>query len=347
MTPVLELTVQRLINCRLALRWTAAYQHRFNGCHRSHTDEMISKIVFEYTGQLRNRKQISSHIQNLRRISSRIPEAWDRLTQQIVRAVAELREADSEDTAQIDEILGRIQDPTFVLARRNQEIQHAAFALSRRRRRQDRPETQTAPKSRIRPERIVLRGPPPSLFHKISHFASQNDHEFSLQFPQPLGRNFLALSLVNHRFRTEVLQHIESLLSFDFTFDPSALLSFCTNVQPTHRQHVRHLAIEFVDSPHVVSPSTTFGTYLSTNLPNLKSVFLTLIPRDPTRNHFFDTQWGQETEAFLSNLGDWKATIILYLRWEEDCEYFEENYVGDRGWRCIRRSEDEYQRASV
>lgn len=312
---------------------------------------MISSIIFEYTGQPRNRKQISSHIQNLRRISSRIPEAWDRLTQQIVGAVAELREADSEDTAQIDEILGRIQDPTFVLARRNQEIQHAAFALSRRGRRQNRPKTQTAPKSPIRPERIVLRGPPPSLFHEISHFASQNDHEFSLQSSQPLGRNFLALGLVNHRFRTEVLQHIESRLSFDFTFDPSALPLFCTNVQSTNREHVRHLAIEIVDSPRLVGPWTTFGTYLSTNLPNLKTVFLTLIPRDPTRNDFrndlLDFQWGQETEAFLSNLGDWKATIILYLRWEEDCDYFEEKYVGDRGWRCIRRDEDEYKQASV
>ena len=259
----------------------------------------------------------------------------------MVRAVAELREADSEDTAQINEILGRIQDSTFVLARRNQEIEHAAFALSRRRRRQSRQKTQTAPKSRNRPTRIVLRGSPPSLFHEISHFASQNDHEFSLQSSRPLGSNFLALSLVNRRFWTEVLQHIESHLSFDFTFDLSAVQSFCTNIQPTNRQHVRRLAIEFVDSPRVVGPSTTFGTYLSTNLPNLTTVFLTLIPRDPIGNYLVNSQWGREIETFLSNLGDCNATIILHLRWEEVCDYFEEKYVGDRGWRCIRRGEDE------
>lgn len=128
-------------------------------------------------------------------------------------------------------------------------------------------------------------------------------------------------------------------------------------VNPIHRQRVRHIAIEFVDghTRDIPSPSTAFGTYLSTNLPNLKTIFLTLIPRNPTGsgspNQFwvFDYRWGQHTKDFLSGLGDFKATIILYLRWKEDCDYFEENYVGIRGWKCIRRGEDQprYEPESV
>lgn len=247
---------------------------------------MISKVIYEYTGQWRSRKQISSHIQQLRNISSRMPEAWDRLTQQVARGVAELGEADRDDIFKTNQILGRIQDATFVLARRNHEIQYAAFALSQRRRRQSPPKIQAPPKKHIRPEKVLLDGSAPSLFHEILNIDSQDVHELSLKPSRPLGSDFLALSSVNHVLRTETLQYVMSHLSFDFTHDREALQSFCTMVNPIHRQHVRHIAIEFVDghTPDIPSPSTTFGTYLSTNLPNLKTIFLTLIPRNPTDN---------------------------------------------------------------
>lgn len=113
MTPVFGF--QELINCRLALRWTAAYQHRLNGSHISHTDEMISKAIYEYTGQWRDRKKISSHIQQLRKISSRMPEAWDRLTQQVARDVAELGEADRDDISKTNRYLARYRTrPLFL-----------------------------------------------------------------------------------------------------------------------------------------------------------------------------------------------------------------------------------------
>lgn len=343
MAQILISNVQELMDYRLALRWTAGYQHRLNGTHRAHTDEMIAQVIYEYTGQADSRKQVSSHIQNLRKISCQMPEAHDRLKQQVGRAAAELREADTENTAKYNQILGRIQNATFVLARREDEKQYAAFGRSQRRRTQRREKTEVPAKPRIRSENTMMDGPALSLFHEISRFGSSNKHELSLQPLRPLGSNFLALSFVNHLFRTEVLQYIESHLSFDFTGDAVALQSFCANVKPAHKQHVRHLAIEFVDShaPDVLGPSTTFGTYLSTNLPNLKIVFLSLIPRNPTRYDQLDYQWGQETEHFLSSLSDLKATIILNLRWKEDCEYLEEKYVGVRGWRCIRRSEDQ------
>lgn len=325
-----------------ALQWTGPYQRRLNGTHSEHTNEMITRVIYKYTGQVRNRKQISSHIQNLRRIGSRMPEAPERLKQQISRATAELQHVDTEDTAKTNRILGQIQNASFVLARRCDEIQYAAFALSQRRRRQSRQKTRAPRKPRIGPENVLPDGPAHSLFQEILHFAPQNDHELSFQPLRPLGNNFLALGSVNQFFRAEVLQYIESRSCFDFAGDAAAMQSFCRNVKPAHRQQVRHIAIEFVDSQAAdfLTSSTTFGTYLSANLPNLKTVHLTLIPRDPTRDNVLDYHWGQHTEYFLSNLGDLRATVVMNLRWKKDCDYFEDRYVGVRGWKCIRRSED-------
>ena len=286
-----ELDVQMLILCRLALRWTDACHHKLS------RKEIISKVIYDYTGQFRDRKQISSHVQKLKRISSHVLEVPDRPTEQIVGAAAELREANMED----------------------REIQ----ALS---------------KPQNRPKRILPDGPTHSLFHEISHFAPLNDRELSLQLARPLGNNFLALSVVNRFCRSEVMQYIEDHLFFDFTWDGGALHPFCKHINPIHRRQLNQIAIEFVDghAPDVFSPPSSFGIYLSNNLPNLRTIFLNLIPRNPVHN---DGHWGQQTEDFLSNLGDLTATIILNLRWKDDCDYFEDKYVGIRGWRCIQPSE--------
>lgn len=119
----------KLINCGLALQWTGPYQRRLNGTHSEHTNEMITRVIYEYTGQVRNRKQISSHIQNLRRIGSRMPEAPERLKQQISRATAELQDVDTEDTAKTNRILGQIQNASFVLARRCDEMRYNTLLL--------------------------------------------------------------------------------------------------------------------------------------------------------------------------------------------------------------------------
>ena len=98
--------------------------------------------------------------------------------------------------------------------------------------------------------------------------------------------------------------------------------------------------MEFVEShaPDLLTSSTTFGAYLSDNLPNLKKIFLTLIPRDPVwvprQLLLLDVSRWVQTERFLSTLSDLKATVILSLR-SMDCEYFESKYVGVRGWRYI------------
>lgn len=210
---------------------------------------MISKAIYEYTGQWRHRKNISSHILQLKRMSSRMPEASDRLAQQIRDAV-ELWEADRDDTGKINQLLemiGKIQNATFVLARRLQEIESAAIALSQGRRRQSRQKIRAPPKAPIRLEQIMLDGPAHSLFHEIFNIASQDVQELSLKPLRPLGTNFLALSSVNHLLRTESLQYITSQLSFDFTHDREALWSFCALVNPIHRHNVRHIAIEFVE----------------------------------------------------------------------------------------------------
>ena len=341
MAPVYELNIQKLIECLLALRWADTSYNTFNATHNRYSDELISQVILEYTGLSRDRKKVSSHIQQLGRISARVPEESSRLTQQftqqLVRDAAKLSEANREDTAKIDQILRQMQQATFILAKRNRQIE---LAPAQRRRRQCSGNAQAPPKPQVRSEKILPDGPSNSLFHEISRFSSQNDRELSLQLLRPLASNFLALSSVNRFSRTDVLQYIESQLSFDFTWDANDLKAFCTHIKPMYRRRVRHIAIEFVEShaPDLLTSSTTFGAYLSDNLPNLQKIFLTLIPSDPVTvpRHLVlmdISRWAQ-SERFLSSLGDLKATVVLSLR-SMDCEYFESKYVGVRGWRYI------------
>ena len=335
MAPDYELNTQKLIDCWLALRWTDTFYNTFTANHNRYSDKVISQVIHEYTGLSRDRKKVSSHIQALGKISDRIPEESSQLTQeftqQLARAAAKLSEANREDTAKIDQILRQIQQATFILARRNRQIE---LAPTQRRRRK------APPKPQIRSDKILPDGPSDSFFHEISRFTPQNDRELSLQLLRPLASNFLALSSVNRSSRTDVLQYIESHLSFDFTWDANDLKGFCTHIKPVYRQQVRHIAMEFVEShaPDLLTSSTTFGAYLSDNLPNLKKIFLTLIPRDPVRvPHqmlLLDASRWVQTDCFLSSLGDLKATVVLSLR-SMDFEYFESKYVGVRGWRYI------------
>ena len=299
---------------------------------------MIAEVIYECTGHCYDRKKVSSHLQHLRRMSSRMPGIREPLRQQIVQATAEFQEANLDDTAVINRVLGRIQRATYALARVNDEKKTAALPLTQRRRREKRGQSQAQPKSKTRPNHVLLGSPGCSLFHQIFRFTLDNDHELSLQPLRQLGSNFLALSRVDQFHRVEVLQYIESHLCFDFTWDTVTLGLFCTHMMPIHRQKVQHVAIEFVDTetPNVPTSWTSLGTYLSDNLPSLRSINLTLNPRDPNRQRRDDFQWTQQTEQFLSSFGDVTANIILRLYWKEDCDYFEGNYLGVRGWKCIQ-----------
>ena len=335
--PSYDLSVQMLIYRWPALRWADSSDNTLNGAHPAHKNEMIAQAIYEYTGQILCRKQVSSHNVVLWRIS--VP---------IFRAAAKLSEAVRQDTATINHKLGRA---AFLLARRNHATE---LAPTQRRRRQGRRNAQTAPEPQARLDEILPDGPTYSLFHTISRFAPQNDRELSIQALRPLDINFLSLSSVNRFFQTEILEYIESHLSFDFTWNAAALETFFKHITPAHRRQVQHIAIELVDghAPNLPSPSTTFGAYLSDNLPNLRRVSLDFIPCDPvqnpnvTRNYSVpDPGWSLETERFLSSLGELKATVTLSLQ-PHHCDRFEKEYVGVRGWRYVRSgevSEPEYK----
>lgn len=343
MAPDLESNVQKLINSWPALQWTCTSYNPLTMTHLRHRNAMIAEVIHEYTGRCRHGGNVSSHIDALRKISDRIPEDSSQLTQQftqqLVCAATKLPEANWEDTANIDQILRQIQLATTILARRNSQRK---IASTQRRRRQRNRNAQAPLKPQIRSDRVLPNDSSYSLIHQISHFTPQNDRELSFQLLRPLASNFLALSSVDRFSRTDVLQYIESQLSFDFTWDVNDLKAFCTHIKPTYRERVRHIAIEFVEShaPDWLTSSTTFGAYISDNLPNLKKIFLTLIPHDPVRfrQQLFDVSHWVQTDRFLSNLGDLKATVVLSLR-SKDREYFESKYLGVHGWKYIGSGE--------
>lgn len=63
---------------------------------------------------------------------------------------------------------------------------------------------------------------------------------------------------------------------------------------------------------------------------------LSLQPRRPRRLGRVDWEWGHQTEKFLETIAHVKAKISLELRWLHDCERFEREYIGERGWKTER-----------
>lgn len=72
--------------------------------------------------------------------------------------------------------------------------------------------------------------------------------------------------------------------------------------------------------------------------PNLATLALDLCPRYPARSNVKDRQWGVQTEELLARLGVTvaaRARITVEMRGADDCERFEQEYVGRRRRRRV------------
>ncbi len=50
--------------------------------------------------------------------------------------------------------------------------------------------------------------------------------------------------------------------------------------------------------------------------------------------------WGEQTVSLLDRLRGNKTRVVVKLRWQIDCQRFENEYVGMKGW-SIRKSGEE------
>lgn len=173
---------------------------------------------------------------------------------------------------------------------------------------------------------VVNSTPGPSIFTNNTAWKLE---EFRLPHcPTTFAQNVLPLSLVNHFYRTECLFHLASCTHFDFGSDRQALQHFCSTAPADLLASMRHVRITLVEGYMPVLPEW----------PDLRTLAIDLWPRNPVRPQKEDRAWGTQIEALLGHLGSVVAAmarITLEMRWAEDCERFEREYVGKGRWRQV------------
>jgi len=299
------------------------YQNRVNGPPLPGSNMMISNVILEYTGESRDRKQTMSHLNYMKSIACQIADAPARLIQQIVDATAKLQNGCFNDMTRADKEISRIQKAASMLALRTQKPSKA------------KPPTLTV--SAVASPQTPGYQRSTSLFCITSEFAAQNDNEVFIRPVPPLRKDFLALASVDRLIRAESLEYLNSKLSFDFRNDIEALQTFCTVIRPEHRQRIRSISLQIIESlaQYDLQLSPNLSSYLNTNVPNLQTLFISFIPRDPTRLDYPTLDWGLQTPERFFGPSGMKAKVVMNMRWEPDCDQFEFEHLGIPGWQCL------------
>ena len=163
----------------------------------------------------------------------------------------------------------------------------------------------------------------------------QSGRKLTIQVQVP--KSSLVVASVNRRMRVEILQHLGKGIPFEFYDDISALRCFCSLLSTDFQMHLRYVHIDFIEGRDTYSSiqSSRLSHSLSSLLPNLRSLHITLDPRVPEERSQSDAvEWGPQTKVFIATLHGIRAGVYLYVRFKYDREYFEREYVG-KGWRPL------------
>ena len=181
--------------------------------------------------------------------------------------------------------------------------------------------------------------PNAEIFRTLSSIASNPDSNeiLSLSIPTSSDHSILSLTLVNRFHRTHALAILAKTLVYDFG---DKIASIYILHRPCTSLFINRVRFTFVEGYMRVPFVEHLASGALTVLPNLREFFVELWPRDPTRRNTHDRSWGEQTVRLLEALRGVKARVVLELRWESDCQRFEHEYVGVKGWR-IRESEGE------
>lgn len=167
--------------------------------------------------------------------------------------------------------------------------------------------------------------PNAEIFHLISSNACKPNGYLSLTalLTEPFD---LSLTLVNRFHRTHALGILASNLIYDFGDDIKLIYDLHT---PTTCHSIKRTRLTFVEGQIELG----YIQHLASVLPCLRELFVELWPRDPMREDKGNRSWGFQTPLLLQALEGVKARVVVELRWESDCQRFEREYVGWRGWR--------------
>lgn len=263
--------------------------------------EMIANVILEYTGPRRCRKQVKSHLRFLQCIICRRPKTLVRLMQEIVDAATDFQSESSDNTTKLDQQVHRIRRVVNILSLRSR---NSCCCRS-----------PSVPIQDITPSHILVYPSTISIFCEASRFAVKNENEVSIRPVPPLKTNSLALVSVNRRIRAEVLAYLDSKLSFDIGTDVETLKALCPVVGPDLRQRIRYMGIQIIESltqyDLVLPPS--LSSYLNTNMPNLRTLFISFVPRDPTRLDYLKLGWSLQTSDRLVGPSNMRMQVVMSM----------------------------------
>ena len=149
----------------------------------------------------------------------------------------------------------------------------------------------------------------------------------------PLPRNMLFITAANKKYRQEALGVLGKSFTPSF-FHYTILLSFCKFISPERRNFIHFIIIHHVEGLDSFPVEDLFNL-LTEDLFDLCIVHLSLLPRNVRERETANQEWGPNTEKLLKGISQLSMRVLLELPWSHDCERFEKEYVGDKGWKAI------------
>ena len=149
----------------------------------------------------------------------------------------------------------------------------------------------------------------------------------------PLPRNMLSITATKKKYRLEALGVLGKYFTPSFVHY-TTLLSFCKFISPETRNFINSIIIHHVEGLDSF-PAENLSKLLTEDLSGLCTVHLSLLPRNVRERETANQEWGPDTEKLLKDISQLSMRVLLELRWCHDCERFEKEYVGGKGWKVI------------
>lgn len=342
--------------CCEALQWT---QNQGIVTPRSEDgsslNEIIGGIIYELTGQSRDERDVSIYLGEHRGWKRGLrPKRSDPYNLTINEKLLETA-ATARHVSRLTEKLGSL--PTKEDSLIDQQIAAVQAAVFKLRDDYDLERVDLS-------STVGLDGPSHKLngdvhiFHDLSSFARAPECQFGLYLRKALHPHHLSLASVNHLYRIDSLPVLASSIIYDFSDDVKTFGTFHGALNLASCMSIRNVRLAFVEG-HMSDSIVALSS-----LSNLRTLYIDLWPRDPmhidakaksqyketsrllwprdsTKADTEENYWGKETGQLLQTISMMNIRVVVELRWIGDCEHFERDYIGRKGWTRLVGKHDE------
>ena len=294
----------------------------------------MSEIIYELTGERRTKKQISNYV------ACHLP-ALERGLQ----PKKSPRKALDNDLCETKRKVEKIQKDCNALLRLPIATSGGAESLL-----QSIQNTASQLHAAVQADqkfRSLMGNPNPALngdvniFREFFRIVDDYAKDFDIYPAASLPRYFFSPLYVSRFYQIDVLPSLARSIVYDFGHDPRVMHDFSKLLNPGSQHYLKHVRIDMVEGSmrhndtRPFSSERSLSTHINTTLPNLRTLSIDLWPRDPSRLDKDNRAWGEQSEVLLQDLSYVKAKVRLGLRWVEDCERFEREYVTNGAWQRV------------